>query len=288
MLRFLALLLLAVSTPPAQSPVEDSRRPPLFVLEDDDSRVYLLGSIHVLPKGMLPMPRAVEAAYAAADVVAFEANLDSLERLAPAIMRAATDEATVADVLSDGQMRRVEAYAEALGLPAGVMNMFEPWMASMTLSVMALQQAGFDGGGVDAYFNTRARTDGKERVALESGMSQIGFIDDLPLADQVALLESGLAGGPDSTVATVREMLALWSEGQDDALADLMARSMEGSVNLNDAMLTRRNAAWVPQIEALLAREGENALVVVGAGHLVGEGSAVEMLRGRGYAVTRL
>lgn len=287
MLRYLALLLLAVPALAAQDPTGDARRPPLFVLEDDDSRVYLLGSIHMLPESALPLPPAVEAAYADAEVVAFEADLDSLEQFVPAIMRAAMDEATVAEVLDEGQRARVGAYAEALGLPAGVVDVFEPWMASMTLSVMAIQQAGYGEEGVDGYVNARARADGKERVAFEGGMEQIAMLDDLTLADQVLMLEAGLAGGPDSTVAVMREMLALWSSGQDDALAAVMAESMEGSVSLHDAMLTHRNARWIPQIEALLAREGQNGLVVVGAAHLVGEGSVVEMLRERGYTVTR-
>ena len=287
MLRLLALLLLAAPALSAQDAPADDRRPPLFLLEDADSRVYLLGSVHLLPDGALPLPPAVEAAYADAEVVAFEADLDSLGALAMAVMQAATDEETIADVLDDDQRARVAAYAAALGLPAAAFDPFEPWMASVTLSMVALQRAGFSGEGVDAHLNARAGADAKERVAFEGALSQVALLDDLPTADQILLLESGLAGGPDSTAATMREMVALWSAGEDEALAALMTRSMEGSETLHDAMLTRRNAAWVPQIEALLAREGTDALVVVGAGHLVGAGSVVELLQAAGHTVTR-
>ena len=287
MLRLLALLLLAAPALSAQDARPDDRRPPLFLLEDADSRVYLLGSVHLLPDGALPLPPAVEAAYADAEVVAFEADLDSLGALAMAVMQAATDEETIADVLDDDQRARVAAYAAALGLPAAAFDPFEPWMASVTLSMVALQRAGFSGEGVDAHLNARAGADAKERVAFEGALSQVALLDDLPTADQILLLESGLAGGPDSTAATMREMVALWSAGEDEALAALMTRSMEGSETLHDAMLTRRNAAWVPQIEALLAREGTDALVVVGAGHLVGAGSVVELLQAAGHTVTR-
>ena len=290
MLRLLALLLLAAPSLAAQTapePPPDERRPPLFLLEDDDSRVYLLGSIHALPADALPLPPALEAAYADAEVVAFEADLDSLEILAPVLLQAAMDEETLADLLDDDQKARVAAYTAALGLPAAALDSFEPWMASTTLTILALQRAGLADESVDAYFTARAREDGKARVAFESGLFQIALLDDLPTADQVHLLESGLAGGPDSTAATMREVVALWSAGEDEALAALMARSMDGSEHLHEVMLTRRNAAWIPQIEALLAREGEDALVVVGAGHLVGAGSVVELLRAAGHTVTR-
>jgi uncharacterized protein len=45
-----------------------------------------------------------------------------------------------------------------------------------------------------------------------------------------------------------------------------------------------RNRRWLPQIEGLLS-SGENALIVVGAAHLVGKNGVIELLRGRGYRV---
>jgi uncharacterized protein len=45
-----------------------------------------------------------------------------------------------------------------------------------------------------------------------------------------------------------------------------------------------RNRRWLPQIEKLLA-QGDNALVVVGAAHLVGKDGVIELLRDRGYTV---
>jgi uncharacterized protein YbaP (TraB family) len=66
-----------------------------------------------------------------------------------------------------------------------------------------------------------------------------------------------------------------------------MNESMDDAPALYARMLTDRNAAWVPQIEQML-RGADDVLVVVGAAHLVGENSVVEMLRQRGYAVEQL
>jgi uncharacterized protein YbaP (TraB family) len=49
-------------------------------------------------------------------------------------------------------------------------------------------------------------------------------------------------------------------------------------------LLIQRNKNWVQQIEGAM-RNNKNFLFVVGAGHLVGPESVVDMLKERGYQV---
>ena len=284
---FFFSLLLAAGPVAAQAEPADSRRPPLFVLEDADSRVYLLGSVHVLPEGALPLPAAVEAAYADAEVVAFELDLDLLAAYAPALLQAATDEASTADLLDADQKAAFDAYVDTLGLPVGALDAFEPWMASVVLAGLTVERAGLTGEGVDAHFFARAGTDAKARVAFETPAFQAALFDDLSDADQIALLLAALADGPDAATALLHALVGAWASGDDARLATLLHDEMAETPPLYEALLTRRNQAWVPQIEALLARSGEDALVVVGAGHLVGAGSVVDLLRTRGHTVAR-
>lgn len=267
----------------------DDRRPPLFVLEDDDSRVYLLGSVHVLPENALPLPAHVEAAYTAASVLAFELDLDAAQAGAAGMMQAAVDEETLADALDADQQAAVDAALGALGLPAGAFNQFEPWFVGMTYGILALQSSGLpvEAGGVDAHYFGRAKADDKERVAFETVELQTAAFDDLTTASQVAFLMEAVAMSPDSTAAAFGGMVEAWSTGDDDRLAALLNDGVS-QPEMFEALLVTRNRAWIPQIESLLARQGEDALVVVGAGHLVGESSVVEMLREAGYTVERL
>ena len=52
-------------------------------------------------------------------------------------------------------------------------------------------------------------------------------------------------------------------------------------------LVSDRTASWIPEIEKLL-HGSQNAIVIVGAGHLVGPDGAVELLRKRGVKVTQL
>lgn len=288
-MRFFAALLALALGLPASAQDGDDRQPPLFVLDDGDSKVYLLGSVHVVPEGTLPLPAHVEAAYAEASVVAFELDLDLAQAGAQGMMAAATDEETIADALSDEQKETLGAALTALGLPAGAFDAFEPWFAGMSYGVIALQQSGLpvQAGGVDAHFFGRAKADGKERVAFETVELQTAVFDDLTTPSQVAFLMESVAPGPDGMAEQFGQLLDAWATGDDDGLAALMN---DGSMQpeVFEALLVTRNRAWIPQIESLLARDGETALVVVGAGHLVGESSVVDMLRQAGYTVERL
>jgi uncharacterized protein YbaP (TraB family) len=50
--------------------------------------------------------------------------------------------------------------------------------------------------------------------------------------------------------------------------------------------LVARNRKWVPKIEALLD-DDRNYLVIVGTGHLVGQGSVIDLLKKDGIGATQ-
>ena len=285
----LAAALLALAVPAAaQHATEDARRPPLFVLEDADSKVYLLGSIHALPADALPLPAAVEAAFEAADVVAFEIDLDAAQSEAPAMAQKGLDGVTVADALSPVQLERFDAALERLGVPAPALHAFEPWLAALTVTAFDVQTRGMMAeGGVDRHLFDRAKALDREIVPFETVALQTDVFDGLRVEDQVAFLMAtidGLDAGDDTDAYQL--LLDAWAEGDDDGLATMMTEGLDSSPALFDRLLTARNRAWVPQVEALLARD-QDALVVVGAGHLVGEASVVTLLREAGYSVVR-
>ena len=55
---------------------------------------------------------------------------------------------------------------------------------------------------------------------------------------------------------------------------------------LYQSVLVARNRKWVPKIEALL-NDDRNYLVIVGTGHLVGQGSVIDLLKKDGIGATQ-
>ena len=282
-----ALLALGLAAPAVSQPAP-VRRPLLWVVEDADSRVYLLGSVHALPAGTDVLPGPAAAAYADAEAVAFEVDLDgAAEAAASAATRAvATDGVALSKRLGPADAARLDRRLQAAGLRLAQFDGFEPWFVALLLAQVPDGPARFSvEAGVDVQLFARAGADGKERLGLETVDDQVGALDGLPVKDQLAFLREALH---DDSEGGLAGLVAAWEAGDAEALAALVSDGLDASPALRQRVFTDRNARWLPQIEALLARSGEDVLVVVGAGHLVGPGSVVEMLRARGLVVERV
>ena len=75
--------------------------------------------------------------------------------------------------------------------------------------------------------------------------------------------------------------------GDVDSIARTFNAELENSPELREALLRRRNANWSYWLASRMQRPG-TVLVAVGAGHLAGHDSVVEMLKQRGYKVRRV
>jgi hypothetical protein len=67
-------------------------------------------------------------------------------------------------------------------------------------------------------------------------------------------------------------------------LAELLLAGMREYPELEQKIIVERNRRWLTELEKLL-EQGSNAMVVVGAAHLVGKEGIVAMLQARGYTV---
>jgi uncharacterized protein YbaP (TraB family) len=162
----------------------------------------------------------------------------------------------------------------------------KPWMAAVTITALTLTEAGYlPSAGVDAYFSRRAEEAGKERIALETAEFQVGLFADLTLEQSLAFLRYTLAD-LETVIPELDELSAHWRAGRMEAVEVLMAEGFDEYPELLEKMVTDRNWAWMPLIEGLLAGDSD-AMVVVGALHLVGEEGLINLLRKRGYTVDR-
>lgn len=291
--RIAAALLAAGSLAGANGAAAQEARSILYRVEGaSGATVYMLGSIHLLSADAYPLPQPVQRAYADAERVYFETSMDSL--------MARQQEMAMRGVYPAGKSLRGElpadlyAMVEAeaprlapLGVTMPVLDRMEPWMVAILFQSVEWQKAGMvPEHGVDMHFSGRAKEDGKPVGGFESVEFQLGLFDDMSAEEQVAFLRQSLEDLP-QTGEQMRRIVAAWRAGDAAAIDAIMNESMDEAPALYTRMLTDRNAAWVPQIEQLL-RGADDVLVVVGAAHLVGEHSVVEMLRQRGYAVEQL
>ena len=292
-LSFTVWLSLAIAVPAAAQP-QAARAPtrlPLWKVEGKTNSVYLLGSIHVLNKTNYPLAAPIEAAFQGAQVVAFETDIGAMSQAdakMKLLSKASLPEGqTLKDQLSAETYAAFIARAEKAGLPEAILAPLKPVMAAVMLLSVDLVQMGLDPEqGVDQHYFRRARDSGKEIVPLETVDYQIDLITGLSKEEGELVVKSML-----KDMANLRTMLGdlvrAWQTGDTASLDKLLNEATSESPAVMKRMLTDRNHNWAPKIEELL-RGGKNAIVIVGAAHLVGKEGVVELLRKQGRKVTQL
>ena len=265
--------------------------PALWTLADEDTTLYMFGTVHLLRPELEWRSDAFDEALISADKIVFE--LDTRSEAAQRAMMTDflprgmySDGRTLTQALNDEDEAVIAAAFDSLGVPIAAMNTFEPWMASMNLGVMQMTKDGYDPqSGVENVIATEAEAAGKAFGYLETISQQADAFDLLPEADQISMLyESALI--LDETTRVLDVVVAEWADGDVKGIESLVASpDLSGQTPAAyESLFVVRNKAWVPQIEAMLEEPG-TVLIAVGAGHLAGPDSVITMLRDKGYTI---
>jgi len=255
------------------------------------AEITLLGSMHVMRPSDHPLPASIDALVERADLIVMEVDIDDIDVAAQQriiLQTAMLPQGTVLeDVVDEEAYRLVEQHMRELGVDLTQLEHFEPWFLAITVLELGMRKIGFQSErGVEQYVLGRAQAAGTEIVGLETLEFQIGLFDALPPEQQQALLEQTLSE-LDEGATVLGEMVAAWRDGELERLSAELLDEFDQFPGLYEKIVTKRNSAWVPALERMLA-DGRRRLVVVGALHLVGPDSVIDQLRERGHDVERL
>lgn len=263
--------------------------PALWKVADEDTTIYLFGTVHALKPDVQWYDAEIDAALRSADTVVTEIKMDPESEAAMqqmALQRGMfTDGTTLRSVLDEEQTAKYEAALAGMGIPAATFDPFEPWMAGLTLTMLPLLQKGYDpNSGVDKIILGKSGDTAKD--ALETVEFQLGIFDGMPMDQQVEFMISAAEGAGEAE-AMLDKMVAEWVEGDAEGLADVMNEGMEGE-GFAEVLLYNRNANWAEWIESRLETTPGTVFIAVGAGHLAGERSVQDYLAERGIETTRV
>ncbi len=280
----------ATATQQAPAPTATDADPALWVVKDEDTTIYLFGTVHVLKPGLSWFDEAVKTAFDKSDQLMLEIVLpEDQAEMVKVMMPLAIDQSgrTLSSRLKPEQLAAYQAAMASVGLPAAQFDMFEPWFPAITLSVLPLTKLGYDPEqGAEKQLTGFAKTAGKPVAGLETLPEQLGFFDTLPETQQVAFLNS-VVNDLDKLGPQLDKMVMLWAKGDPDGLATAMNESLAATPELAKTLLWDRNARWADQLKARMDEPG-TVFVAVGAGHLAGQHSVQDYLKERGLTVKRV
>ena len=282
------LLLLLVASLPLSAAAE---RVTMWEIEAAGNRIFLLGSIHLLRASDYPLPAPIYTAYDEAEALVMELDLDDIDDRAmqSLVLELGTfrDGETLQSHLGADTWRKVERLATAVDIPLNMLAVSKPWLAAITVELIALTRVGFDSTqGLEAHLVSMARRDGKDVSGLETEREQLELLDGLSAqAQRVMLLETLEDAGELENV--LNDVIAAWRNGDVDFIEEQILADLRPHRELYQTIVVRRNANWVRQIEALSGKK-DDYLVVVGALHLVGRDGVPMMLERKGFDVRQV
>lgn len=263
-------------------------QPALWKVSDEDTTIYLFGTIHLLPKGIDWYDGKVAQAFEQAQELVTEIpDVPQQQTMAVTMQLGSLPQGqTLRGAMTPEERERFEAALQSLKVPAAAFDSMKPWLASVALATIPLMQAGYSlDNGVEAQLDQRNKALGRPRLGMETLEYQLGIFDGLPPNAQKTLLFETIAALPDFP-KEVDKMVGAWSKGDALVLAELLNEGMDDP-ELYKVLLTDRNRNWSAWIDDRLDRPG-TVFIAVGAGHLGGKDSVQEFLGKAGIKVERV
>lgn len=286
--HLLAAFLFLFSLFPTAAETVVKAHPALWHVKGPVGEVYLLGSIHLLPKNIDWHTPAIKTAMAKANVFVFEVSTDekAQDRIRELVaeMGMLPPGKSLRQMLPASAREDFDAAIKSVGLPLAAVDREKPWLVSLQLLVAEGTARHYSAdAGVDHAVMLAAAKAHKPSRFFETIEQQLrllaGSDDNLQIQEFAADLKNYRKDEDD-----LAPMITAWSEGKADKLAALMNAELADQPDVKKALLTDRNRRWALQIQTML-REKRTFFITVGAGHLAGPDGVPALLRAAGYKV---
>lgn len=269
----------------------------VWVVEDADTTIYLLGSIHLGTPDLYPINHKLIAEFNAAEGLFVEANILDQTGTEYYMEKAIYPQGQkIQDEISKEAYDKLKKVAVKLGIPIDELEKMKPWLIANNFSTFSMED--FLGlsveelmmHGIDRYFLLSAYLQQKPIYELEGMAAQVDMFDNLSKEAQeetlVGVLDTILEplAQSEGDAALLSEWFTNWKIGDVDNFAKSLAE-LEGN-EYNEMLFGKRDEDMAKSIMEVLESEIGQYFVVVGAGHFLVDQNIRYHLEQAGYQVT--
>jgi hypothetical protein len=283
-----SLTVLAFTGAACASRPENTGKNCLWSIETANNTIFLLGSLHISPADIYPLPEVIERAYEKCSKIIFEADIEAVNdpSFQTKVMTLAVypQGDNLENNISAQTFNLLKKRADAAGIPIQQLSRLKPFFCGLSLASIEFLKLGFDPAyGIDMYFFNKAKKDGKEIQAFETVEFQLSLMTQMTRRQEERMLRQTLKD-LEVIEKDAASLVKYWKNGDTKGLDSLISKSFKGLPELYDRWFLSRNKHWLAEIKKLMGKS-ENIFIVVGAGHLVGRNGLVELLREENYKI---
>lgn len=285
--RFAAALLPLLLAGCGTSDPAPQAKPAMWLVADDDTSIYLLGTMHALPPGTDWDEGAVGRAVAAADELMMELSPRELAAAGEMFRKLAQRAAPlpIEARLSGAALARYRALEANSGSFGG--DKLDDWAVMILIGQRAARAADLSpAAGVEKGLTDIFAAADKPVRGLESARSQLMLFENLDAPTQRALLTRA-ADRANEAVGKVTALTAAWSRGDVATLENMINEDVDAVPAARQAIITDRNRRWAAWAKRRMKQPG-TVMMAVGTGHLIGADGVPAILAAEGATVTRV
>ena len=263
----------------AQQPVKG---PFLWKVEKGGKHSWLFGTMHLGIKPDEVDPK-VHKAFKESKAVRLEVDSAKMDFQAFSKLSTYQGKDSLKKALTQSEW---DSLLKLIPIPEAKLKTMKPFTVISTLLVFWFAKSGLPEGRLDSYFESKAKELGKEVEGLETAVDQLKVISRFLDISVLKHVLNDPVKNEKEAIAEIKELANLYRSGEGrDFFSSSSYPPNFNVVEYKKSLLFDRNNNWIPGIENCIKKQ--TCFVAVGAAHLIGEGSVTELLKKKGYKVTR-
>lgn len=280
--------------------------PAMWILADEDTTIYMLGTFHALPRNFEWRSERLDAVIDQVDALYLETtNYDLTQEVIDVdakLFERLLQRDPTSERLSDDAKTQWEELIRLSGQDFQTIDEMPILLALLTMGTVTGEAAYLSSYlyGVETVLEREFRASDRPIYAIEDSGAVMYSLIRMDGENLIAELDSRLQAWDGKQIASfydedyVEETGDAFWQAEHDWARGIVADEFDlgfGDGPIGTAfsvnLLDRRNAQWAEWVEAKLEEPG-TILLAVGAGHFEGEASLLEMLEARGLIAQRI
>lgn len=265
--------------------------PPTYEICDENSCIYLLGSIHIGDEKVTKFNDNILDYYNKSKYLAVELDIQNID-VTSSINDYMLDYGdTIDDKITLELKEKLNQFLQDKNslYSYNILNKFKLGFINSYISLIATMELNMTESGVDDYFLTLAHNENKEIIELETYEEQMNLL--LNYSDEIYIKQiNDSIDNYDNIKNSLKELYESYVNEDYETLKKLLSEDLsidnrtEEEIEYTKAMYDDRNINMAESIEKFLSEDKE-VFMIVGAAHVLGQNGIIDLLQNKNYKI---